>query len=1406
MKRIFTLIAIFAATLTCWAQSSKNQPLNILISHNSRPYSYADTNGKLLGYVPDFFDILMGKMGKDYHFVCDIIVPGNAKRKMLDNLDHCDLMAFAVSPKETDLNNHIYYSTPYLRIDFILATKKRTTGELPRYYNNKKMVVVRNSLAQFAISKMQFRGQLVIASTTKQAIDMVQNGTVDYFALSSNMPEMREDLFSKCNLHISMSNIPSVDGSVASKNKELIAQMDQVIGQMHADGTIVELDKEWFKHYEDSSEKELLFTIIGILVMIAIVLFLMVQVHRRAVKKAIANAQVTLQHNQELIRTIPLLLQNDNYEVFLYDIRKQELKKLTSNGFEQCAKERLSATNGLNSDELARYNSLIQKIKNKTEFQEAFTLRIKDANEEYKHYTHVIKSIVNKGEATQYLMTRCDVSRQEIELQNKHKMINDLQLSMQLTNTSRWKYNPQAQTLRLTDPDGNKQTISYDSVKDRMKIEGVDLIEQYIQDVLTGQSLGITTLTIQDEHNSNEHRYYQINSRVGVDKKTNLPIIRGVITDITEKQKQQLQIGQLQQNINLALDAGELNLWAYNPCTDQFTHIHNNTVDTVNILSRAEYYAFVHPHDIQLLTDTLAKIIDKEIQNTTLRIRIKGRLRFQWMVFHLAPTIGENGEVETITAVQQNIQTIVEYEEKLKKEQRKLQDVIDGLPVPIYIIEPDSQTIVYYNEQASRNFFIGQQTKSILDLFIAESNQRCIEINNKVMDLREEYKAPENVTLKNGELRNTFVQKRIMRYNGSDHILVVRYDQTEQQKMKESEQLFLSSLPMLKAYTWQVNGLTRSISYHSAVPEEQQKLSKLGTMEQRVSTIHPDDQQYFLDTLNHQIEHGDGPFYMSYRSKLSSGELYQWWEVRAIAQRTEVDGKKYILLNGISINVHQQRQNELELKRINRQNQIILNNSSSGIIYVNSKNEVQWSNMTKDQQDLITTYLLQTKDIYTSPAENTSIYEKLTADDQQIYDLWITPTVNNGQYQGTVIRVDNVTERELMIHDLEIAKDKAEESERLKMAFLANMSHEIRTPLNAIVGFSELLFDTEEKEEKEEYITLIKQNNENLLRLIGDILDLSKIESGNIEINPVEIEFSHYFDGIYTIWQQRSVETGVELIKQNPYNYCMVMLDHKQVNQIVTNFISNAFKYCPTGSITIGYEYIDEGIKIYVKDTGIGIEEEKLQLTFGRFSKLDNFAQGTGLGLSICKALAEAVGGKVGVESKYGVGSIFWVWLPTKAEIKKRQAKQVIQADKNPIVENTSTSQDKEILIAEDNDSNYTLLEALLKQDYKLTRAKNGLEAVEQARQNTYYAILMDMQMPIMGGVEAIQNIRTFNTKIPIITLTGNAFDYDREAAMAAGSNLFMTKPIKRQELLGALKDVRFLNNEKTQQNEQQNT
>ena len=389
----------------------------------------------------------------------------------------------------------------------------------------------------------------------------------------------------------------------------------------------------------------------------------------------------------------------------------------------------------------------------------------------------------------------------------------------------------------------------------------------------------------------------------------------------------------------------------------------------------------------------------------------------------------------------------------------------------------------------------------------------------------------------------------------------------------------------------------------------------------------------------------------------------------------------------------------------------------------------------------------------------------------------------------------DITELEMIKRELQSSKEKAEMSDSLKSAFLANMSHEIRTPLNAIVGFSHLIAESDDAEERKTYYNIVNANNERLLQLINEILDLSKIESGTIEFSFGPASLHNLCREVHDAHIFRTPQ-GVSLVYESSDESLMIETDKNRVFQVISNLIGNAVKFTKEGSISYGYKLANNQIVFHVTDTGTGIEPEKVGRVFERFAKLNNHAQGTGLGLSICKSIVERLGGKISVSSEFGKGTTFTFTLPytianpanvdsSKKENGEGNIAGIASAGKtaDSSVDNSANTRHACILVAEDTDSNFDLLKAILGKDHQLIRAHDGMEAVTMFDEVKPDLILMDIKMPNLDGLEATKIIRELSATVPIIAQSAFAYEQDRKAAEEAGCNDFIAKPIADDKL-----------------------
>lgn len=458
--------------------------------------------------------------------------------------------------------------------------------------------------------------------------------------------------------------------------------------------------------------------------------------------------------------------------------------------------------------------------------------------------------------------------------------------------------------------------------------------------------------------------------------------------------------------------------------------------------------------------------------------------------------------------------------------------------------------------------------------------------------------------------------------------------------------------------------------------------------------------------------------------------------------------------------------------------------NDNGLIELNQEGDLEFvkSHLPSEQVERLISFFSNIKDIDNHYEFHIEFYGKIPGEENDSW--WESSGIinifndNEGEYRvvnGIIVNIDKYKQIEFRLNK---ALEKSIQSDKLKSSFISNITHEIRTPLNAIIGFSNLIIKSDNEEEKQEYIKIIQDNNDNLLNIVNDIIDLSEIESGFFEVKRIKFDLKQYYDETESLFKHKLKE-GVELIIDKPYKSCIVLLDKVRLTQIFKIFLDNSIKFTNKGYIKIGYSVVDNGIRFYFEDTGIGIKEENLTKIFDHFEKSDSIEHGTGLGLTIAKSIMDIIGAKYGVESQEGKGSKFWGWIPSKL---------IILDDKNEKENNIEIDNDiqieTKILIADEDNSSSKLLGAILKDNYNIIFARNGIETIKKADDERPDIILMGLKMQDIYGCEVIKRIRENNNDIPIIVISTKVLALEKQEAFQAGCNEFIEKPIDNNFLI----------------------
>lgn len=643
-------------------------------------------------------------------------------------------------------------------------------------------------------------------------------------------------------------------------------------------------------------------------------------------------------------------------------------------------------------------------------------------------------------------------------------------------------------------------------------------------------------------------------------------------------------------------------------------------------------------------------------------------------------------------------------------------------------------------------------------------------------------------------------------------------DETEQKKVKEALSLsenrykILSSLTTDAAsiLTIEEDGtLNRKWLNDKLLRQTGYELHEIDTFEKWAKIVHPDDKEAFNKSVK-CILSGE-------KVSLDFRVIDKWgkviWINNTVYPEKNKDGKVVGLISAVR-NISSQKEAEQEIIKQKSILDLIISNAPVGIWVTASDGSYplinkmfrdavgyESGNLSISEKELEQCRL--SDKIAMETKETIRTEEELTFIDgeKHINQILKTPLYDeNGDFFGVLGISNDITERKLYEKELSEAVIKVEEADKLKSAFLANMSHEIRTPLNGIIGFSKYLRDYSPTEsERMHILDIICGSADHLLNIINDIIDISKLDSGQVKINPVTCELNKLLYETYNFFYSNSFELSKKEINFRlstslPDSESVILTDDFRLKQVLNNLLSNALKFTQNGTIEFGYTIDESKTKIlfFVKDSGRGIPEDKLDIIFERFRQVDDTTTrqygGTGLGLAISKSLVELMGGEIWVESEFEKGSIFHFSVP------------FIPIDEKPkfwsedcsLEKYNNAFKGKKILVVDDDNNSYLYLKTLLeKLNANILKAENGQQAVDIALQGDKIdLILMDIQLPVLNGYEAIKEIRKYNQTLPIIAQTANAFTNEKEMCKKLGCNNFIAKPIDPNDLYRIVYEV----------------
>jgi PAS domain S-box-containing protein len=962
--------------------------------------------------------------------------------------------------------------------------------------------------------------------------------------------------------------------------------------------------------------------------------------------------------------------------------------------------------------------------------------------------------------------------------------------------------------------------LGYDSEEELKKLNiGKDIYadaeerNSFIKEIERNGRLKDTELVLRKKDGS--HIIVLENSHAVVGDKGEILFYEGTLTEITERKHAEKALKESENRYHTLLETLQdgISLFDFTGKLHYFNSRKKSMLgySDENELFKVNTFDMIHPEDLKSAQNTFQELSAKgSISNKQFRVVRKDGSWF-WADFSATILKDSSGNPAFIMDSMRDITERKQSDEQLMVLKHSIDVHYDGA----FWMDSDSR-FVYVNDAACRA--TGYSRKELLGMHASRLNpQSNEEVVKLIWDkLRKDgsFTTESIHRRKNGSVYPVEIVTSYIEFGGKEYACGFARDITDRKKINEEMKLRLEQLrqiiDLVPSYIFAKDIEGKFILANKALaevfglsPEEIQGKddSDYGATKEQVNWYRKYDREVIRKGI---------PVYIPEEQVLRKDGKLGWFQTVKIPYKHPGYDRPAIL--GVATEITDRKQAEDELRRSEKRfrklfeshaavkllidpetNNIIDANKAAAEFYgwpVSKLRKMNLCEISMSSGDQI-----KTRFDKASSTKGIFFESKNKLADGSIKDVEVFTSkieIEGSYYIHSIVH--DITEKKKILRDLMAAKEKAEESDRLKTAFLHNISHEIRTPMNAIVGFTSLLESKDLSEEtRKQYIDIVFQSSNQLLSIISDIVDISNIETGHVRLMPVQFNLNAVTKSIYDQYHLRADLIGLEFTYKDSLSdeEAEIVADETKLVQIISNLLNNAFKFTSRGKIEYGYTRKGKFLEFYVKDSGKGIKQDYLNKIFNRFYQIENSmnqkTEGTGLGLSICKGYAELMGGKIWAVSKPGQGSTFSFTLPFTSA--KREASIVKTDEKGGVSLN---ARGKTILIAEDDDLNFSLLKELLTESkINILRAVNGKEAVRLFREaeRNLNLVFMDLKMPVMDGFKAIKEIRETNRELPVIALTAYVNDTDREKALKSGFTGYLTKPFTKNQIIKLLRE-----------------